>query len=514
MPNNIQILEAELKKQEAEKAEEARENFEAEELTEEEKEQLAKMAKVEAKTVITENNYSTPIQEYAAPLESSIEMASEGQPFKQINVGDVIPTEQDKLKEALNRANKVFRDFAIAADSDELDDNQIMEINDKALAAVSEYLKVPRLTADLVSRKLGGLSMYKLAEFLPKDFLSLYTTESELKTNSNTARGRVVAVLNYLTTVGPEVDHLNEFIDNGHRLMTVSERLMQCSVDLVQALKSPERMSAIADRAAEIDPPTDMPWEKYITGDARKVHNTFAQNAAVYEEYVKAYTTLLDEYPDTPENTDARKIIQEQIDESQAKADTYAKICELTLFREIVAATEVWLKGNTKMDYNGLEREAMSALDRIRKSKQDVPFPVYDPALSKRPKELYQKYMAEFPKMLVNYNSALMKLKVACTNPEELEDMPEYIQIEGIMEDTIHHYFALMLLIVYGRIMKRLSKNDVNKYDAITLDQYFILYCILGTDTYLMDDIWGIMKPFIEYAIKNWPKPAKKSHKK
>ena len=117
--------------------------------------------------------------------------------------------------------------------------------------------------------------------------------------------------------------------------------------------------------------------------------------------------------------------------------------------------------------------------------------------------------------MLSAYNSALFKLQDAVKqdNGSE-EDFPEFISISGIMEATVHHYFALLLLIVYGRIMKRLSANDRTKYDAMMLDEYFVLYCSIGTDTYLMEDVWSIMKPFVEYAIKAWPRPSKKGGKK
>ena len=536
MPNNIIMLEEELRRREQERQDEAKETFDDPELTQEEKDVLAEMSAQETHTVVTENSVSTPITEYAAPLDNSIKVMDEiKKPFKLVNTGDIVKTKDDLKREERERALKTFKDLAVSGD--DLDDDAIVAINDHAIEVLKDYFQTGNLTADIVSKGLGKLSFAKIIEILPQDFVALYTTEAEVKANNLRARERLISSLVYLTTVGPEMDLLNEYIENGHRLTLVSQRILQCSVDLLGVLKSEEKMSEIADRAAEIDPPKNMPWEKFITGDPRRVHNAFAQNAAIFELYVKAYTELLDEYPVTEdvdalvkgmdpkeageamelndENMKARTLIEEQICESQTKADIYSSICRLDLFTQVVHQTEEWLKGNAKMNYQTLDKEGLAALERIRRSKQDVPFPTYDATLAKYPKELYRKYMKEFQAMLGNYNSALFKLQdVGKSNDVDTADMPEFIQIDGLMEESVHHYFALLLLIVYGRIMKRLTSNNATKYDAIVLDEYFVLYCSIGTDSYLMDDVWAVMKPFVQYAIEHWPRPQPKKHGK
>ena len=503
MPNNIIMLDEELKRRALEKQHEASENFEDNpELTDEEKQVLAEMDQ-EAHTVVTENSVSTPITEYMSLLDNQI--AKAGGSFKQVNTGDIVKSQEDVKTEARERALKTFRDLSVSGDG--LSDEAIIEINDGALDAVAKYIGVERLASNHISQKLGRHPLGGLINILPNNFVTLYVTEAEIKANNTRARDRLISALVYLTTVGPEFDYLNEYIENGHRLNLLSERLIQCSVDLVAALKSEETLSAIADRAAEIDPPKDLPWEKYISGDARMVHNKFARNAAIYEMYVKAYTKLKDEYSDM----ESLVLIQNQIDESQAKVDVYSSICRLDLFREMVNFTITWLTSNKKTTYADLEREAISALDRIRRSKQDVPFPTYRAQLAKNVKEQYHNYMKEFPSMLANYNSAIFTIQDEVRKDGGTEDMlPRFITIEGVMEETVHHYFALLLLIVYGRIMKRLTKSDATKYDAITLDEYFVLYCSIGSDTYLMDDVWTIMEPLVAHAIKAWPRTSVK----
>lgn len=498
MPNNIAALNAELALRDQEKRDEAAETFSEEALTPQEKEALAELGEQKAHTVVTEASVSTPITEYAAPLDTAIGIIGTGKaPLKLVNTGDVVQSKDDLKRESRERALRTFKDLAVTGD--EISDDEIVRINDSALEALKNRFKTGNLTADLVSKNLNKLPLARIVEMLPAAFVRLYTTDAELRSNNAKARERLIASLVYLTTVGPEMDYLNDYIENGHRLTLVSQRLLQCSVDLVAALKSEEKISEIADRAAELDPPRDMPWEKYITGDARRVHNAFAQTAAIYEQYVKAYSEIRNEYDDMESLT----LIDEQIAESQMKVDVYSSICRLEFFKEMVTLTETWLKGNPKLTYQRLLDLGLDAIDRIRRSKQDVPFPTYDPKLAKYPKEMLTRYMKEFPAMLGNYNSALIKLQAAAT-PEELADMPKFIQLDGILEATVHDYFAILLLIVYGRIMKNLTKNTATKRDAILLDEYFVLFCSIGTDSYLMDDVWTIMKPLVAYAINNW----------
>ena len=68
---------------------------------------------------------------------------------------------------------------------------------------------------------------------------------------------------------------------------------------------------------------------------------------------------------------------------------------------------------------------------------------------------------------------------------------------------------SLYLLILYGRIIKKLCGRNSTKYDAIENDAYFTMYCKLGSDIYLMTDYWNMMKEYIEFAIKTWPMPKK-----
>ena len=63
--------------------------------------------------------------------------------------------------------------------------------------------------------------------------------------------------------------------------------------------------------------------------------------------------------------------------------------------------------------------------------------------------------------------------------------------------------FSTLLVILMGRILKKLYGNHQDKYDAITLDSYFQIFCRMGMDIYIMQDFWTMMKDFVQYTIDN-----------
>ena len=160
-----------------------------------------------------------------------------------------------------------------------------------------------------------------------------------------------------------------------------------------------------------------------------------------------------------------------------------------------------------KNGYKNMTREAVSALDRIRRAKQNVPFPVYDKRYAGKPELLYQLYITAYPKMLENYNKTLHGIHEK-DKTADLAAIPP-IEIDGVDTVLVHEYFSMILLILFGRVMKRLGNKGLTKYDAIMLDCYFNCYCRLGTDIYMMTDIWNMCKDFVEHCCKTYVKPKK-----
>jgi len=515
MPNNIIPLNADLKKHAEEEAAVYAENFDKNmgELTDEDKKKLEAL-EAETAVVVTETNpdgtkASVPLQDYAAKLDEKVGTikaisADTETMIKAVNQGDIHETIDDVKSKVRAQAIKAFRDLAVT--DEDMDEDEILRINDRGLKAIQERFGMERFSADEITRKMHKLSLREIAAFMPADFMNIYTLPSEVAADSIKAKERLLSSIAYLVTAGPEMDYLNEYIDNQNRLMTVVQRLMKCQIDFSEMLKDPKTIAEIAAKAEEISPQDTSIYAKYIGNDPKRVHNTFAQKAVINRHFEEAYSQFLDEYKDDP---DAIKEIQTQVDESHAKYEVYANVMNLELMRELWDTLVLRFKADNRNGYKNLEREAIAALDRCRRAKQNVPFPIYDAKLAKKPEELYRLYITQYPAMVKRYNAAI--LNIQGREPDATKEVTEVVpvRIDGIDDDTVLHYFSMLLLILFGRIMKRLSTNNITKYDAIMLDAYFQCYCQMGSDIYLMSDVWLMMRDFVEYAIKTWPKPKK-----
>lgn len=516
MPNNITALNDDLQKHAEEEAAAYAENFNAEEaaeLTPEEQERIAAMEQ-ESSVVVTERNAdgtkaSIPLSDFAAPLDEKIgsikAIAGDTEAMiKAVNQGDIRETVEDTKVQVRAQAIKAFKDLSVS--DEDLDEDEILRINNLGLKAIQEHYGVERFTAEDIIHRMRKLSLRQIAEFVPSEFMSIYTRPSEVVADNIKAKERLLASIAYLVTTGPEMDYLNEYIDNQNRLMTVMQRLMKCQIDFTETLKDPQKMAEIAAKAEEISPQDTSVYAKYIGNDSKRVHNEFAQRAVISKHFEEAYSAFLDEYKDDP---DAIREIQIQVDESHAKYEVYANVMNLELMRELWGTLTLRLKAENRNGYKNLEREAIAALDRCRRSKQNIPFPIYDSKLAKRPEELYRLYIEQYPVMIRQYNGAIRNIQDR--EPDATKDCDIVpVQIDGIDDEIVLHYFSMLLLILFGRIMKRLSTNNITKYDAIMLDAYFQCYCKMGSDIYLMNDVWVMMKDFVEYAIKTWPKAGGK----
>lgn len=509
MPNNIISLNEELEKKAKENAELAAKTFaEQSELTEEEKAKIAQMETVEKTVVVstddTGRSIHTPIEEYARVIDEARQITTPDgteSGIKAVNRGDISKTVEDIKAEAKERALETFRRFSTG--DDEISDDDIMSINNEALRAIQEYYNEERLDSDKTIKKLSKLPLAQLVSILPERFVSTYTTASEIKAGNFKAKERLLTTLAYLTATGPELDYLNEYVDNQHTLMEVSRQLMELEVNLSNALTSKEKLSEILSKALSISPKDTSVWSKYIA-DPRRVHSEFAQSVVVCQEYKDAYTEFMSKYPgDDDVSKHAREMIQEQIDESENKRQVYLNITNLDLIKNDLWPTMVeWLKGNKKMDYKRLEKEAISALDRIRRSKQNVPFPVYDPNLVNRPELLYKMYIEAYPGMMKKYNTFVDKVYKESEEASSTGVIP--IRIDGIADEAVWECYSMLLLILFGRVMKRLGDRNVTKYNAIMLDGYFTIFCRIGSDTYMMSDMWNTCKDFVEYCITHY----------
>ncbi|MCM1230179.1 MAG: hypothetical protein NC489_08600 [Ruminococcus flavefaciens] len=491
----------------------AAETFTQEDLTPEEKAKIEEFAN-RVETVVTETtpegtSSSIPLDAYMNGIDSEIKQirdAAGNFVAKGLNVGDIKKTAEEMKLDGQRQAIKAFRDMALETDDDaSYSDDDIIAINNRAIAKIQEYLKTDRLNSEDIIKAFRKLTLKQIAEIIPAEFMDIYVRPKEVLANSLPAKERLLATLGYLSVTGPEMDYLNEYIDHENKLMMLSHKMIECSLNVTEVLQSKESLVDLVKRANELAPqdPTS-PWTKYIKGGPNKVHSEFAQKAVVTELLRDAYVKLMREYQDDPECVAE---IQEQIDESNQKYLIYTRITNLDLMKELWNILTDRLRANKKMNYQGLQREAISAMDRIRRAKQNVSFPIYADGKpgNNKPEVLFKMYMDQYPTLLDACNTTIKAVREK--DPDGMvgfEDI-QPIEIEGIPNAKVHEMFAIMLLILFGRIMKRLTPNDQTKYQAIELDMYFTMYCKLITDVYLMDDVWTMMRPFIQYAIETWP---------
>ena len=67
--------------------------------------------------------------------------------------------------------------------------------------------------------------------------------------------------------------------------------------------------------------------------------------------------------------------------------------------------------------------------------------------------------------------------------------------------------FGIMVLLIMGRIMKHYMTPTMTKYDAISLDSYFRIFCQMGTDIYILTYFWNLTKDYVEYVYRNYYVP-------
>lgn len=358
-----------------------------------------------------------------------------------------------------------------------------------------------RLDSDVLLKKLRKLDLKAICDLLPREFVSMFVTDNELAVNNYKAKERVVASIAYLCATGPELDYLNEYIETENILTVVSSRLLKCKMDFAEMLKDEKTMSELVAETTKLSPADDSFWASYIKLPDR-VHNEFAQRMVIYGKYKEAYEKILEEYKN---NERAKVLIQEEIDECDQKIQVYSNICDLTLLHRLWEVLVDRLKENKKTNMKFIMNEGLAAVDRIRRSKQNVPFPSYN-GKDKKPDMIFNGYLTAFPKMVQRYNQEVSSAMILGENNTADKKGVELITLEGYNDTDTHLVFGLLLVILMGRVMKTLSKNDMTKYDAIMLDAYFQVFCRMGTDVYIMRDIWNLMKDFVQYTLEHYYK--------
>lgn len=526
MNDNIKRLQESLEENQKRDAEAAAAAFgEQPELTDEEKARLDEMRGTPALMMEDTDAEGRTIQvsakDYARPLDDGQVVLKDldgmKETLKVINSGEIEESIDKAREDAKTKALAAFKQLAIGSKAG-VTDSEYLDINNEAIATLEKYLKDQgidkalrkdgRLDVDKSIQYLAKSPMSKICTIFPHRFLEVYLTENELKVPTPAAKERLLTSIAYLLTTGPEMNYLNEYIDHEERLMVVSKRMAQCQVDFGEMLKDERALSDMLMESRKISPADDSFWSKHIS-DPKKLHSKFAHNVVIYRMYLDGYNKVLDEYPESdPENAEAREIIMKEINECTRKIEVYGSICDLTLAKELWASLVERYSSDKRVSMDFLTKEAITAVDQVRRCKQDLPFPGFRG--EKRPEQIFGSYVKAFNAMIMSYNAKLDEMEQDTeTNLPKNGIGP--IRIDGYQPGEVETVYGLLMVILMGRILRKCTRTNVTKADVIILDAYFQIFCDMGTDIYLMQDLWDMMKDFVKVVLDKFylPEAAK-----
>ena len=479
-------------------------------LTEEEQNRLKEMESNPNQVMLvdkdsTGRSNTTTVDNYLSSLDNKIlDNKLPESDLKLINKGDIKESSLQLTNEL--RQNLILSTKANLLHPDSVSDDEILQISANVLERLQKYFHEDKLSASVVEKKLTKKLPAEVFEILPVEYMDLYTTEEDRKNKPNTSKKILLENLSYMILSGPEIDYLNDYIDNENKLVLVSKRLLQCRIDLSQALQDEKTISELIQESRVYEPEDTSFWSQYIKIPNR-VSNDFAQRIVIYQKYKESYEKILKEYEDTQENQEVRQAILDEIEECNLKIQIYQNVCELELFPPIWENLVNLHHNMKKLNMRYIIKEAIDAVDRVRRCKQDLPFPAYDTS-TKNPEKILKSHIPSYAKMVLAYNANLRK---ADSLPNE-NNLPkpdiEPVSIPGYKDSDVATVFSILLTILMGRVLKKLTKGTHDKYDAIVLDSYFQMFSKLGTDIYLMNKVWIMMKDHVQEILVTYFLPS------
>ena len=524
MNANLMNLANDLEKKQVEDYENNADNYIEGELTDQDRETIQELrAQTDTALMVTETGadgqpVSQPIQEFVKSIDDKKMQVDADRAIKTINSGDITRTVDEIKQQTRDRAIKSYRLLA-GSSEEELSDDDIMDIHNRAIESLQKAYGLEHLTIEALGPRLKKTDLKTLCGLLPKEYVNIYLTDREILSNSFIAKNKLITAIEYLCVTGPEMDYLNQYIEDENKLALVSKRIMQCQLDFNEMLKDEKTMSELVARTVNMSKVDNGFWYRYIKFPNR-VHNEFAQRYVIQEKYREAYEKLLEDYPviqgdsltqeqqhDNEVNEKARAVIQTEIDEADHKMQVYQSISDLNLIKELYPVLEERYMHGTKLTHKFLIKEGIAAVDRAKRCKQDVPFPGFNRTTSK-PDQLYKSFLAAYVKMIENYNTTVSSALKKASEDQNLPDEDVFrnistIELDGCDKTNTYKVFSTVVLILMGRILRKLVTHEFTKYDAIVVDSYFQIFCRLGTDLYLMSDIWEICKPLVAYIMNN-----------
>lgn len=493
--NNIDRLNAELKKNEERYEEIAKKNFEdAGMLTEEDVETLNSMRNETRLSVVQQDvvgrKSEVSVHQYVSDLEDKIIKTETDPPIKLMDGFDLPDVSKIQNKVADKVRSQVI-DNLTSLTGAEVDNDNFDELCEKAMSALKKMFNTDKLDSNKITKQLMQMPLQAITSQLPDEIVKTFCAEEDLRFHQAKAKDMLITSLGYLIITGPQMDDLSDYINHEHKKMEVLTRMAQCEVDIKTVLTSDETIAEIVDKSKSLRSNEAMSYSEIIKQpDACSLF--FEHYAVIAERTADAYRKLFDEFPDSED----RALIQSEVDINLKKAEVYRSICDLELFNDRIAIYIGSIKTDRRFSIEFMEKQAADVIDRLNRSKIPISFPGYTGNESSS-KEVYLNYINRFAGnkarkiigVVNDYNTAIKILE----NKEK-----DVSSLNPIVHDP--KLFANCVLIIMGRITKYLSRNTSTKFDAILLDGYFKLLCMMPSDLFVINRMNQMLVPLMDYV--------------
>ena len=444
-------------------------------LTEEEEQELKELEEETKDGIVimkSESNGSEAemaLKDYMASVDKNIPLMKSDQ-TKLISM-----MQPEALHEYIDNAKENSKSALINIAQVPIGEIELNNVINQTLSAVRNFLNIDKFRRDEVSRKLGKLKPTELFNIMPSVTMKTFISPAMMKTDRGAAKNLLLDIIDYMIASGPENDDFEVYLETQTKLIEVMQEINETNFKVKDLLESKESMAEMLDKALkQIDPRTKT-YAKYVeTPDSIKLR--FIQNSEVYKAFANAYRELREKYTDPKE----LEVIDNEINDAEGKSELYLSVLNLDRISEVFTNFSGDFMRDKRRSKASLTKMAKQNLERIKKANLDAPFPGYTGNETSN-NQIYVNYIAHMKKLADTYNKFVTK-----ANEQEKE------QLAVISDPRI---FADVLLVVMGRLQKKLLKEPCTFKEKLEIVISFNLFCRLCTDIFTTERVVKMVEP-------------------
>lgn len=469
MENNIVLFDEALKAKKLEDEKLLEEGLEEAPITEEDEAEIAAMKKEAEDTayIVRDGDKEVPLDEFLKPVDEAIPTLKDGTKL----VSMTQPERSEFVSSIRTRSAEQLRNAAPV----DISEDDFRDLMQKTLAAVKQGLKVTELHRDSVADKLAVLPLEEILEMVPRQLIDVYVPAAVMKDSKRKAKEILISTIEYMVAIGPDSDDFAEYLENQNKLYMVLQAVANKSLEMKDVLSSKETIAEIAKKVVQNADPRTISYMKYVKSpDA--INTFFGNKAEISRKFEEAYKELIPNYSDPVEI----EALQHEIDEAAETTKMYESILELETFKSSFNSFVQEFNTDKRSSATSLEKMARKYVERMKRANFSAPFPGFTGG-ERNVGELYVKCLKHFDEQIDLYNKYVAKSNET-ENPK--------LQLIGDKK-----VFCNTLLIVMGRIQKKLLKNSASYRDKNELVAYFELFCRLCTDIFTTAKVVELLNP-------------------